>query len=147
MDAVRSAAFAAAAAASLSLAVPAAAQDADAEARLDRTIDAAMEADGPWLLPAEQALITRKCGYAPGSRGGESVTMNDGVLICANGRRVDDPEVRAMMRVAGPRIARRVHAVMASPAVKNALSLVVDGAVERALENLREELPRRSRRR
>jgi len=147
MDAVRSAAFAAAVAASLSLAGPAAAQDADAESRLDRTIDAAMEADGPWLLPAEQALITRKCGYAPGSRDGESVTMNDGVLICANGRRVDDPEVRAMMRVAGPRIARRVHAAMASPAVKNALSLVVDGAVERALENLREELPRRSRRR
>jgi hypothetical protein len=146
MDAVRSAAFAAAVAASLSLAGPAVAQDADAESRLDRTIDAAMKADGPWLLPAEQVLITRKCGYAPGSRDGESVTMNDGVLICANGRRVDDPEVRAMMRVAGPRIARRVHAVMASPAVKNALSLVVDGAVERALENLREELPRRSRR-
>lgn len=147
MNAVRSAVFAAAVAASITLAGSAFAQDADAEARLDRTIDAAMEAEGPWLLPAEQALITRKCGYAPGSRDGESISMNDGVLICANGRRVDDPEVRAMMKVAGPRISRRVHAVMESPAVKNALSLVVDGAVERALKNLREELPRRSRRR
>lgn len=146
MNAMRSAAFAAAVAASITLAGPAVAQDADAEARVDRAIDSAMEAEGPWLLPAEQALITRKCGYAPGSRDGESVSMSDGVLICANGRRVDDPEVRAMMRVAGPRISRRVRAVMDSPAVKNALSLVVDGAVERALKDLREDLPRRSRR-
>ena len=148
MNALRSAALAAAVAASFSMAGPAAAQDeAAADARLDRAIDQGMEAEGPWLLPAEQALITRKCGYAPGSRDGESISMNNGVLICANGRRVDDPEVRAMMRVAGPRISRRVNAVMQSPAVKNALALIVDGAVERALAEVRDELPRRNRRR
>jgi hypothetical protein len=145
----RSAAVAAALAASIFMVGPAAAQDGDAaaEARLDRTIDQAMKADGPWLLPAEQALIERKCGYARGSRASQSVNMSDGVLVCENGRRIDDPEVRAMTSVAGPRIAKRVHAVMESPAVRNAISMVADGAVQRALESLRDDRPRRDRRR
>jgi hypothetical protein len=139
---------AAALAATLLLTSPAIAQDEDAEAaRLGRSIERAMEEDGPWLLPAEQALIARKCGYAPGSRDGESLTMSDGILVCANGRRIDDPEVRAMVAVAGPRISRRVQAVMNSPGVKNALSLLADGAVQRALESLRDLPPRRGRRR
>jgi hypothetical protein len=73
--------------------------------------------------------------------------MSDGVLVCENGRRIDDPEVRAMTSVAGPRIAKRVHAVMESPAVRNAISMVADGAVQRALESLRDDRPRRDRRR
>ncbi len=124
-----------------------AAPEQPAEARLDAAIERAIRAEGPFLLRSERALLERKCGYAPGAWKGESFSMNDGVLRCENGRRVDDPEVRAMMRVAGPRISQRVRAVMDSPAVKNALSLVVDGAVERALKDLREEFPRRSPRR
>ena len=148
MIAIRSAVAAAACAATLSLATPVLAQDGDpAETRLERTIEQGMEADGPWLLPAERALIERKCGYAPGTREGESVNMSNGVLVCANGRRVDDPEVRAMVAVAGPRISRRVRAVMDSPAVKDALSAVADGAVQRALESLRDLSPRRDHRR
>ncbi len=145
MNAVHFAAFTALAA-TLSLSGAAVAQD-DVEDRLGRTIEQAMEADGPWLLPAERALIERKCGYAPGTRDSESISINNGVLLCANGRRVDDPEVRAMVAVASPRISRRVSAVMESPAVKNALSAVADGAVQRALEALRDVSPRRSRRR
>jgi hypothetical protein len=112
---------------------------------LGRTIHGAMEAEGPWLLPAERALIERKCGYAPGSRDGDSITINDGVLVCANGRRVDDPEVRTMLATASPRIARRVRAVMDSPAIRNAISAVSDRAVRRALERSRVDRPRRDR--
>jgi hypothetical protein len=147
MNAIRSAVAVAALAATFSLASPAVAQDVDAaETRLERTIEQAMESDGPWLLPAERALIARKCGYAPGTRDGESLTMSNGVLICANGRRVDDPEVRAMVGVAGPRISRRVRAVMDSPAVKDALAAVSNGAVQRALQALGDVSPRRNRR-
>lgn len=146
MNVLRSAV--AALAVSVSFAGAALAQDGEESGnRLGRTIERAMEADGPWLLPAEQALIQRKCGYAPGSRDGESITMNDGVLICANGRRVDDPEVRAMMEVAGPRISRRVKAVMDSPGVRNAISAIADGAVQRALESVRDLAPSSDRRR
>jgi len=135
-------------AASLSFTAPAAAQADDRESRrLGQTIEQAMQAEGPWLLPAEQALVARKCGYAQGSRDGESITMNNGVLVCANGRRVDDPEVRAMMAVAGPRIARRVQATMDSPAVRNAISALSDRAVQRALERVRDWSPDREPRR
>ena len=94
-------------------AVPAAAQDhsASPDDRLSQTIDHALEAEGPWLLPAERELIDRKCGYSGDEADRDSITMNDGVLICSNGRRVDDPEVRAMVEVAGERISRRVEAV------------------------------------
>jgi|GEM_PF-3505484 len=148
MNALRSAAFAVASAASLCLTGSAFAQDADETgSRLGRTIEQAMKEEGPWLLAAEQALIARKCGYAAEIRGSDSITMSDGILICANGRRVDDPEVRAMVAAAGPRISRRVQAVMDSPGVRNALSLVADGAVQRALEALSDLSPRRDRRR
>ena len=134
--------------AGLSLAGPALAQDRDGTGdRLGRTIEQSLEAEGPWLLPAEQALIERKCGYTPGSRNSDSITMTNGVLLCANGRRVDDPEVRAMVAVASPRISRRVKGVMESPAVRNALAAVSDGAVQRALESLGDIPPRRDRRR
>lgn len=129
-------------------AMPAAAQDRqeDAGNRLSETINSALEADGPWLLPQERALIARKCGYSAAEAESDSISMNDGVLICSNGRRVDDPETRAMMRVAGERISRRVNAVMESPAVRNAIAAVSDEAVREALEGLREARPRRNRR-
>jgi hypothetical protein len=128
--------------------VPATAQDQSEtpEIRLSRTIDSALEAEGGWLLPAERALIDRKCGYVGEDADRGTVSMSDGVLICSNGRRVDDPEVRAMVEVAGERISRRVHAVMESPAVRNAIAAVSDEAVREALESLRETRARRGRR-
>jgi hypothetical protein len=60
---------------------------------------------------------------------------------------VDDPEVRAKMAVASPRISRRVKAVMDSPGVRDAISAVSDGSRPARAEGLRELSPRRNRRR
>ena len=128
-------------------AMPAAAQDSEASARLSRSINQAMEAEGPWLLPAERALIARKCGYTPAEADSDNVSMMHGVLICSNGRRVDDPEVRAMMEIAGERISRRVNAVMSRPAIREAIRAVSDEAVREAMARLGEERPRRRNRR
>lgn len=129
-------------------AMPASAQDRRESVGegLSQTIDSALEADGPWLLPEERALIARKCGYTEGSDDDDSVNMSNGVLICANGRRVDDPEVRAMVEVAGERISQRVQRIMASPAVRNAIAAVSDEAVREAMASLREVGRRRNRR-
>ena len=136
-----------AAAIAIAAAAPVLAQSgrSDAQARLHREIDRAIHADGPMLLASERALVERKCGYAPGSWDGYNFSMNDGVLICSNGRRVDDPEVRAMMAVAGPRISRRVNEAMARPAVREAIEAVADEASAAALAAMSER--HRTRRR
>lgn len=107
-----------------------------AHARLDRVIDLAIHGEGPFLLPRERALVERKCGYAPGTWDGNNFSMDDGVLRCSNGRRVDDPEVRAMMAEAGPRISRRVNAAMARPEVRAAIAAVAEEASREALARL-----------
>jgi hypothetical protein len=114
-------------------------KDGAAEARLEQAVDSAMKEDGPFLTPEEEALIERKCGYPPGSRDSKSLSMSDGVLHCSNGRRVDDPEVRAMMAVAGPRIETRVKAIMARPEIKRAIAMVADEATAEALRELAEK--------
>ncbi len=114
-------------------------ESGSAEARLEAVIKRAIRAEGPLLLADERALIERKCGYAPGSWDGDSFQMTDGVLHCRNGRRVDDPEVRAMMDVAGPRIGRRVSAAMARPEVKAAISAVARAASAEAMAELARE--------
>ena len=116
-----------------------AAPEQPAEARLDAAIQRAIRAEGPFLLRSERALLERKCGYAPGAWKGESFSMNDGVLRCENGRRVDDPEVRAMMKVVGPRIGRRVSAAMARPEVRAAIAAVASEASAKALAELDQE--------
>ena len=81
-------------------------------------------------------LIERKCGYAPGSWDGNNLNMSNGIMTCGNGRRVDDPEVRAMMEVAGGRISRRVNAVMQRPEIRNAIAAVARQASGEALAEL-----------
>jgi hypothetical protein len=125
---------------------PASAQDDESGDRLGAAIDRAVEADGPWLLPTERSLIERKCGHLPGTREDDSVSFSNGVLVCANGRRVDDPETRAMVAAVGPRISRRVERMMSSPAIRNAIDAVSSDAVRRALSALGEDRPRRRRR-
>jgi hypothetical protein len=110
-----------------------------AEARLEAVIKRAIHAEGPLLLASERALIERKCGYAPGQWDGNNFNMSNGVLHCSNGRKVDDPEVRAMMDVAGPRIGRRVSAAMARPEVKAAISAVAREASAEAMAELAKE--------
>jgi hypothetical protein len=109
---------------------------APGEARLNRIIQQALRADGPLFTPTERALIERKCGYAPGQWDGYDHSISNGVLECKNGRRVDDPEVRAMMEVAGPRIGRRVSTVMARADVQAEIGRVASEAAQRALRNL-----------
>ena len=116
----------------------------DAQARLRAEVQRAIHTDGPMLLASERALVERKCGYTPGSWDGYNFSMTNGVLVCSNGRRVDDPEVRAMMAVAGPRISRRVREAMARPAVRAAISAVADEASAEALARVSER--RRTRR-
>lgn len=103
--------------------------------RLGRVLEAAMKEE-PFLTAEEQALIERKCGYAAGSKESESLTLSDGVLHCSNGRKVDDPEVRAMMKVVGPRIEKRVKAIMDRPEIKRAIAMVADEAAAEALREV-----------
>jgi len=116
---------------------PAATSASPAEDTLDRTIDRAIRAGGPFFTAPERALIERKCGYAAGQWDGFQANMSDGVFLCSNGRRVDDPEMRAMLRAAEPRIERRVEAVMADPAIEAAIGRVAQEATAEAMRELR----------
>jgi hypothetical protein len=126
------------------LASPGGAQDrpsrTSAEKRLERTLDRAIESSLPFFTPQEQALIERKCGYAPGSRDSSNINITDGVLLCTNGRRVDDPEVRAMMEVAGRRISRRIHAALESAEVRAAIAAVAAEASAEAVRSVHRQL-------
>jgi len=116
---------------------------AAAEGRLNETIQRAMRAEGPFFTPAEQAVIERKCGYAPGQWDGHQVNISDGVFHCTNGRKVDDAEMRALLEVAEPRISRRVESVMESAEVQKAISDVAEQATAEALRAVGESLRRR----
>ena len=101
--------------------------------RLGERIEAAIKADGPFFTAAERGVIERKCGYAAGSFDGYEANMQDGVFICRGGKRVNDPEMRALLAAAEPRIERRVEAVMASPEVEGAIRAVAAEAERAAL--------------
>jgi hypothetical protein len=78
-------------------------------------------------------VIERKCGYAPGAWDGFEANLSDGSFTCRDGRRVDDPEMRAVLRAAAPRIEARVEAVMARADVAAAIARVAEVAAARAL--------------
>ena len=105
----------------------------EAGERLGRTIDRAIKADGPFFTAQERSVIERKCGYAPGEWDGYEANISDGVFRCRNGKRVDDPEMRAVMETAGKRIGARVEAVMESAEVKSAIAEVSEEATREAL--------------
>ena len=104
--------------------------------RLGTVISQAIRAEGPFFTPSEQAVVVRKCGYAPGELDGYDVNISDHGLRCKNGRRVDDPEMRALLRTAQPRIGRRVSAAMARPDVQAAIREVSEDASRRALASI-----------
>ena len=112
---------------------------------LSQVINRALRAGGSFFTAPERALIERKCGYAPGAWDGFQLNITNHVLVCTNGRRVDDAEVRAMLRVAEPRIERRVNEVMARPEVSAAINRVAEAATERAMRQVRAELDARAR--
>lgn len=107
------------------------------EDALSQVINRELRAGGPFFTTDERALIERKCGYASGRADSFQANISNGVFTCSDGRRVDDPEMRAMLRTAQPRIARRVSAIMASPAINAAINRVASEATESALRQIR----------
>ena len=118
---------------------PAAASPAEAGERLGETINRALRADGPFFTAEERAVIERKCGYAPGEWDGFEASMIGKVFYCENGRRLDDPEIRAVMAAAAPRIERRVKTVMARADVRAEIDRVAQEAETEALAKLAEK--------
>jgi hypothetical protein len=116
-----------------------------AEESLNALIEGALRAEGPFFTPGERAVIERKCGYRPGEWDGYEASFGGGVFHCTNGRRVDDPEMKAVMSAAGPRIGRRVGRVMARSDVRAAIGRVASEAAARAMARL-EPLPAGRRR-
>lgn len=123
------------------LAAPAAAAPDDEG--LGDLINQRLRADGPFFTADERAVIDRACGYAPGEWDGFSMNTNDGVLRCTNGRRVDSPEVRGVLRAAEPRIEARVERVMESAEVQDAIARVTERATSRAMREVEREMRRR----
>jgi hypothetical protein len=101
--------------------------------RLGARVGAAVKAEGPFFTAAERAVIERKCGYQAGSFDGMDANINNGVLVCGGGKRVDDAEVRALLAMAEPRIERRVRRVMESAEVQAAIRAVASEAERHAL--------------
>ncbi len=126
----------------LALAVPAVSPvqaQPHAEARKDELstlIDRNLRSGGSWFTAEERALIERKCGYAPGEWDGFEANLSDGTFVCRDGRVVDDPEIRAVLRAAGPRIEARVVAVMARADVTAAIARVAEAAAAKALREV-----------
>lgn len=112
---------------------PAAADPRGGEEALDTAIERQLRADGPFFTAEERAVIERACDYAPGEWDNFGVNMQGGALICANGRRVDSPEVRRVIRQASPRIEARVRRVMESAEVTAAIGRIAEEATAEAL--------------
>jgi hypothetical protein len=87
---------------------------------------------GPWYTPAQAAFIRTRCGYGPGAAI-RDLRIEGDVMTCGNGRRVRDPQVRAMARDVTRRAQARARAVMADPEVRDALASATSGAAHRAL--------------
>jgi hypothetical protein len=119
------------------LASPAPAAPTSGSEELSTLINRQLRAGGSWFTPAEQAVIVRKCGYAPGEWDGFEVRLTGGKLHCANGRVVEDEETRGLIRSAEPRINARVRQVMARADVRSAISRVAEAAAAEAMEEMR----------
>ena len=118
------------------LAAPAPASPGSGSEQLSALINRELRAGGSWFTPAEQAVIVRKCGYAPGEWDGFEVRLTGGKFHCSNGRVVDDSEMRGLIRAAEPRIEARVKRVMARSDVRSAISQVAKAAAAEAMRDM-----------
>jgi hypothetical protein len=100
---------------------------------LSALINRELRSGGSWFTPAERAVIERKCGYRPGEWDGFEANLSRGTFVCGNGRVVDDPEMRSVLRAAEPRIRARVDAVMARADVAAAISRAAKAAAAEAM--------------
>jgi hypothetical protein len=115
------------------------------EDELSTLIDRNLRAGGSWFTPAERAVIERKCGYAPGAWDGFEASLSEGSFTCRDGRKVDDAEMRAVLKAAAPRIEARVEAVMARADVTAAIARVAEVAAAEALRGVEIRRPPRVR--
>lgn len=106
---------------------------------LGRKIDHAIREQGPLITADEQALIRAKCGYRAGEWDGDSIQIDEDGLRCANGRRVNDPQVRAMGKAIGKRVSVYVGKVMKRPDIQAAISGEAQRASEAAMHRFRTE--------
>jgi hypothetical protein len=120
----------------LAVASPASAAPVAGEEALSALINRELRSGGSWFTPAEQAVIVRKCGYAPGEWDGFEARLTGGRFHCSNGRVVDDSEMRALIGSARPRIEARVESVMARSDVKAAISRVATAAAAEAIREV-----------
>ncbi len=121
------------------LAAPAPASTGSGSEELSALINRELRAGGSWFTPAEQAVIVRKCGYAPGEWDGFEIRLTGGKLHCTNGRVVDDAEMHGLIRAAEPRIEARVKGVMARSDVRSAISHVAETAAAEAVREMRHQ--------
>lgn len=105
-------------------------------AELGRMIESRLRADGPFFTPEERAVIERACGYGPNEWDGFDFSASNHVLTCTNGRRVDSPEVRAVLDAAGPQIGARVERIMNSAEVRGAIDRIVEEATADAMRDV-----------
>jgi hypothetical protein len=118
---------------------PASAADTASDAagdRLGAMISSAVRSGGPFFDAADRAVIERKCGYEAGSWDGIELSMVGNVFRCTNGRQLDDPEVRTIVRRAEPAIEKRVSEVMARPEIAAEIDRIANDATHKALAAL-----------
>lgn len=108
----------------------------EGEDELSALINRELRVGGSWFTPAEQRVIEQKCGYKPGEWDGFEARLTNGEFHCTNGRVVGDPEMRALIRAAGPRIDKRVSTVMGRADVRAAISRVANAAAAEAMREI-----------
>jgi hypothetical protein len=116
-----------------------AAAAAEAGRSLGALVTARLHEGGSFFTPKERAAIEAMCGYRPGEWDAFETSDVEGIFHCTNGRTVDSPEMRAVMRAAQPRIRARVGQVMASAEVKAAIAKLASEATARALAEVGRE--------
>jgi hypothetical protein len=109
-----------------------------ADPDLNAAIHKAGKKAEPIVTPADRALIEAKCGT--GAYDQESTNINKGVLICPDGRRIDDAETHAMSKRIEVRAKAYVDSVMNDPAVKRAMDGTIEREVAAALRKVRRQL-------
>lgn len=112
---------------------------AEAGRSLGALVTGRLREGGSFFTPEERARIEAMCGYRAGEWDGFEVNDVGGAFRCTNGRTVDSPEMRAILRAAAPRIEARVQRVMASAEVKAAIQRVASEATARALAEVGRE--------
>ncbi len=116
-----------------------------AQSTQERDLHAAIKRAGdrqePIVTRADKAMIAAKCGYAP-DWDGDNISLNNGVLTCADGKKVSDDETRAMAKGISRRADKYVQGVMNDPAVKRAIDGTAQRAAKEAIEKAEKALAR-----